>query len=144
MKTGAEKWADIAAPNSSTMKSKVSKFVDDVSGEDQRHRVETFMDRAEELGRKHKVNMYQLLSYMLAPLTDTKVEEPELDAEQMSSLLNEEEPRPKSRPLKGQSREQVVSICNRHGLRTLDQLLLVIDRLAQAQKGSLQQSGEQG
>lgn len=138
MKSSAKKWAEIAAPNSSSMKSKVSKFVDSAEQDaDQSYKIEMFISRAEELGRKHKVDMYKLLSYMLAPLTDAKVEEPELETGIAGSVQNEE----KTRPLLGKSREQVIAVCNRHGLRTLEQLLQLIDRIQQAQKGSLNVGG---
>ena len=76
--------------------------------------------------------------WLFEPLTSLETSIPkddDLDGGGADSVMEKQKPS----PLKGFNREQVISICNLHGLRTLDQLLQLIDRLQQANKGVLNQ-----
>ena len=127
MKDITSKWADIADPDNETMKKQVSSFSNS-SGLTSSKSIEQFIDRIEELESKHSINALEVIAYVLSPLLGR--EQSTDDAAPEFAIVGEG-------VLGGKSREQVISICNKHGLRTLPQLLLLIDKLQQAQKGTL-------
>ena len=121
-----DKWVQLASANDDEMRAMSDKaeiFTPEL--EDYKPDISLFVDRALELqkllGSAHDV--FAELTYVIEPL-----------ARAVDSI---EEKKGSGSPLKGVSREKVISVCNKHGLRTLDQLLVVLDRIQQAQKGTL-------
>jgi hypothetical protein len=143
----ADKWPEIATSNKAdqeTMRDKVEKF----TGKDV-ERVGEFIDRLHRVQSQLDRDVIEMLHYLLAPLTndDDKMIAPvgnmENGREELSDKKGRIQERKKSKtkgPLVGKTRDEVIAVCNQHGLKTLDQLLFLLDKIQQAQRGNLQKS----
>ena len=126
MKVDTTKWADMVSKDAATnkaIKDRTSQFQKEV---DQEAPIRSFLDRADEMNDKHGLDVLKIISYVLEPLVGATTSQDETPVSEIARS-----------PLKGQSREDVIRICNNHGLRTLEQLLQLIDRIQQAQRGAL-------
>lgn len=122
-----DKWADIADNGNKAMRDQVTSFEKSVS-QATATAFSQFIDRVNDLHTNHDIDALEVLAYVLSPLLDSPGSK-----ENITSNITSEG----KGPLGGISRDQVISLCNKHGLRTLEQLLQLIDRLQQAQRGTL-------
>ena len=76
------------------------------------------------------------LKFILEPLIDDHSIPSKLVGGDKDGIMNQVDEEQQIR-FKGASRAQVVDACNRHGLRTLDQLLQLISHVQSAMKGGL-------
>lgn len=94
-----------------------------------------FMKRIRKAEERSGRTFLNDLKFILEPLIDDHSIPSELvggDKDGIMNQANENQIR-----FKGASRAQVVDACNRHGLRTLDQLLQLISHVQSAMKGGL-------
>lgn len=125
MKMLTEKWANIVDKDNVKMRSQMADYESQANHSDMMG-IEQFVDRVCDLHNNYKIDALEVLSYVLSPLISGEL------VQAKCPIVTEGRS-----PLKGMSRDQVISLCNRHGLRTLEQLLQLIDMMQQAQRGNL-------
>ena len=101
--------------------------MDDVCGFTRKEFSE-FMRRVSKADKRYNGDFLHALHFIMKPLASliSDTDEQDVHLENQSSLR-----------FKGHSRDDVIAACNRHGLRTLEQLLQLISHIQSATKGGL-------